>query len=63
VPYSTIDDLPDFDLEFEDSYIDECLAWDEDEDDLDLDALPIDDDDDERDDPYNDHNAPVYWLH
>lgn len=46
MPYSTIEELPDFDLEFEDDYIDECLH-----------------DEAVQDDPYNDHNAPVYWLH
>ncbi len=29
MPYSTINDLPDFDIEFEDDYIDECLDCDE----------------------------------
>ena len=59
MPYSTIDDLPDFDIEFEDTYMDE---YEDDSHDPFEDCYILEPDD-ERDDPYNDFDAPVYWLH
>ena len=51
MPYSTLPELPDFDIEFEDHYIDDRLPWDDD------DMVPLDDDDyhtdeEDREDPY-----------
>ena len=74
-PYSTIDELPDFDIEFPHAAMAEMLAADPDnydpdpEEEDDLDALPYDDDDDfpyaDIDDEYEarqgfDH--PIHWL-
>ena len=69
-PYSTIDELPDFDIEFPEPAIEAILAADpETEEEDDLDALPYDDDDDypygDIDDEYEarqgfDH--PIHWL-
>ena len=74
-PYSTIDELPDFDIEFPHAAMAEMLAADPDnydpdpEEEDDLDALPYEDDDDypygDIDDEYEarqgfDH--PIHWL-
>jgi len=73
-PYSTIDDLPDFDIEFPHAAMAEMLAADPDnydpdpEEEDDLGALPYDDDDypyGDIDDEYEarqgfDH--PIHWL-
>ena len=74
-PYSTIDELPDFDIEFPHAAMAEMLAADPDnydpdpEEEDDLDALPYDDDDDF---PYADihdeyearqgFDHPIHWL-
>lgn len=66
MPYCTTPELPDFDIEFEEDYMDEILALDpeNDEDDEDIEYFTPDYDYDRDHDPdYYTSDSDIHWVH